>query len=179
MFKQIARIVAPVLLAGALLAGGTVAAEAAPITGNTAAVMATPLSGSIAVYINGTSDYVNAWNNGPYIGTYNQFSANDAFGLIVEGAGDVALQYQNTGGSYFAGYLGDCGNSETSARACVNSPGTYPWGANLIEYVCGGGYTAYWDVHWQGWLAPALPTQNGGAWYLNSGYEACMNYTPF
>jgi hypothetical protein len=145
----------------------------------------TPTSGSFAININGTDIYGNAWNNGPYWNTYTQLSDNDAITTVTESGGLIALEYTNTGGSYYGGLLGDYGNSSTDARAAINTPngGTVPWGGLFEEVACPGGQIALKNIHWSGsgstWLAPALPTESGGAWYLNSTTEICYTAVSF
>jgi len=125
---------------------------------------------------------LNAWNGGPYVNTYGPRVANDFFNLTINTLPDPGyrvIQYLGPG-SYHGDCISDYNNSSTDARAGLYdcSRGGYPWGSKFEVANCPSGALAFYDIHWNGWLAPAGPG-NGKGFYLNNPTEHCFDISEF
>jgi hypothetical protein len=172
--NRLIRRLAPALLGLGLVIGGTAPAAHASVGG-----------GNQWAESGNQSVWVNAWNGGPYIETYNNQTYNNDFSQITNPTsnGNYAwLQLTNGIGSDAYEYecISDNNNSPTSARAALNycDANNIPWGANFILYACTDGQGApgyYWyNVHWHGYLGGG--TTVGSVWYLNDATPQCLVY---
>ena len=174
VFKRVLKFAAPALLTLGLIAGGTVAAQAATGSGNQwRAVNAE------------NSPYMNAWGGGGgYVDDYDSQTANNDFSWEA-GSTDGQLFFTpgNCSTESNCLVLSDYDNNPNDAHA-----GTYtnfngaPWGTYLVSYGCtvngNDGYKFY-DVHWGGWVAPSGNGGNGTNIYLNSASAWCwVSTTP-
>lgn len=121
------------------------------------------------------STYINAWNGGPDIDAYHAVTSNDYFTLI-NGSGPSYTALESTsGGSHTGQCIADWGNQSGNARAGLYPCGDgAPWGTNLITKVCStnSSKVSFYDVHWQGYLAPS-GLSDGSAFFLNHSGEWC------
>ena len=138
----------------------------------------------------------NAWNAGPDIKSYTIQVVNNDFtiqntslcngGFTTTtcpsgwsgGAGWEIVNIEDTdGGSFDGDFIGDSGNSSTSAKAGLVAPGG--WGTNFVWFSpssgCVAGATLFWDTHWKGLLGTLTPSTNGNQQYLNLGVANCTS----
>ena len=125
---------------------------------------------------------INSWNGGPNIEAYNGNVATDNFMLAQSITNPSYWNIYNWDGasSYFGYCMGDTGNSSSDAKASLSGgdcTSSVPWGGNFIEDTCSNGEVAFYNVHWNGFLAPAS-NSNGAQFYLNDGTEVCYHVTP-
>jgi hypothetical protein len=135
----------------------------------------TPLTVGNGNQYKNSGAFFNDWGGGAgdYLNGETAQTANNDF-LEVPSSGNYVL-IESTNGNHQNNCVGDYQNSQTNARAGVDScNGTLPWGANFTRVPCGSNGVAFKNAHWNNqWLNGG--TTNGSAFYLNST-EQCFTY---
>lgn len=123
-------------------------------------------------YCDPSGHCINAWNGGPQVNAYRNGVVNNNFDMIPYPPGGQyawVIQSQTTGT-----YVGDYGNSQSSARAGLVGYGG--WGTIFYRYpgYCNiSGEAAFWNPHWQAWFSSN--STNGAPYYLNTGNKQCFS----
>jgi hypothetical protein len=175
---RISALVGTILLPiAAVLAAGTSEASAA-----TPAASAAP--GGICAGVS----CLNAWNGGPYVNAYTggTSNANDDFDVFQEPDGNVYIAFLPGSGIPWNGdCVGDAGNVSGNARVSLDPCGTNGQGAGWgtqFEWIqgngsngCPSGSSAFYNIHWGGYLGPQQSGVNGSPFYLNKPGKVCFN----
>jgi hypothetical protein len=121
--------------------------------------------------------YINAWNGGPEVNSYDGSTTYDDFTIINNSYRNFDVQIVDTDGGPYDGWcIGDYGdnpsNPDTGLVGGCDTAGT-GWGSLFEAYECGNtGELGFWNIHWGGWLDPSSAS-NGQPFILNDGFEDC------
>jgi hypothetical protein len=119
---------------------------------------------------------LNAWSGGPYVNAYQVGAANNDFIAFPNpDTGYENIEFTGSS-SYSDECVSDYGNSSTDARVGLTGyceSDSIAWGANFELDSCGDGGSAFYNVHWGGWLGPAS-LSSGAGFYLNKPSEYCF-----
>lgn len=136
---------------------------------------------------NGGGACLNAWGGGPWVNVYTRGpDKNDSHADFQEiaqpGSGMIGYsELEYTGGGTWSGdCVGDAsnksGNADTSLDSCGTTKTAPGWGTLFDPVPCTNGGTAYYNVHWKGWLGPVDKAVNGSHFYLNKPSAFCFSY---
>lgn len=136
-----------------------------------------------------TSECLNAWNGGPWVKLYTNGTTTNGDFLWDHGLALPAqyLIFGNTASNWFGNCIGDAFNNANDARASLDPcPGQNGgsgsgdgWGTHILRdtTVCGSGWVAFKDLHWNAWIGPESETQ-GAQIYLNKPNPYCYQAYP-
>jgi len=132
---------------------------------------------------------LNSWGGGPWVKvSTDDNTQNNDFTVINPNPQSQNFELEDTGGNAWSGKcIGDAynesGKADTSLDPCgaAGTGDNAGWGTNF-EYITGGcdqGEVSFYNLHWQGYLAPANNPVNGSPFYLNQKAQYCFLYSNY
>ena len=122
---------------------------------------------------------LNAWGGGPWVYVYQgRGGSNNDFTLGYDSTTHTEFIRYTGGGPWNNKCIGDAynksGDNNASLDPCPSGSYTGGWGTNFYQQLCANGGYQFYNLHWKGYLYPAL-YDNGAQYLLGNGTPACFH----